>query len=64
MAWTEITRPRYDRDFARYASDLTDDEWALIERLTPSAKWLIRPRKTNLREVVNALLYLASAGSA
>ncbi len=64
MAWTEITRPRYDRDFARYASDLTDDEWALIERLTPSAKRLGRPRKTSLREVVNALLYLASAGCA
>lgn len=44
MAWTEITRPRYDRDFARYASNLTDEEWALIERLTPSAKRLGRPR--------------------
>lgn len=64
MAWTEITRPRYERDCARYASDLTDDEWALIEALTPAAKRIGRPRKTSLREIVNALLYLASAGCA
>jgi transposase len=64
MAWTEITRPRYERDCARYASDLTNDEWALIEPLTPAAKRIGRPRKTSLREVVNALLYLASAGCA
>ena len=31
MAWTEITRPKYQRDGLRYASDTTDEEWALIE---------------------------------
>ena len=31
MAWTEITRPKYQRDGLRYASDTTDAEWALIE---------------------------------
>jgi hypothetical protein len=30
MAWTEITRPKYQRDGLRYASDTTDEEWALI----------------------------------
>ncbi len=28
--WTEITRPNYERRGGRYASDLTDREWALI----------------------------------
>lgn len=30
MPWTEITRPEYDRRFLRYASDCSDDDWALI----------------------------------
>jgi transposase len=64
MAWTEITRPHYERRCARYASDLTDAEWALIAPMMPSANRIGRPRKTDLREVVNALLYLASSGGA
>ena len=28
MAWTEITRPKYQRDGLRYASDTTDAEWS------------------------------------
>src|ERR1700719_3615848 len=28
--WTEITRRKYEREGQRYASDLTDAEWALI----------------------------------
>jgi putative transposase len=37
--WIEITRPKYERAGRRYASDLTDAEWRLIERkrgLTPT----------------------------
>ena len=30
MAWTETTRDHYRRDALRYASDLTDPEWALV----------------------------------
>ena len=62
MAWTEITRRKYRRDGLRYASDLTDAEWALIEPLLPPASQLGRPRETDLRCVVNAILYLASTG--
>lgn len=62
MPWTEITRPQYERDCARYASDLTDEEWALIEPFMPAPNRIGRPRKTDLREVVNALLYMASTG--
>lgn len=60
--WTEITRANYDRSDLRYASDLTDAEWALIEAFLPPAKRLGRPRTTDLREVVNALLYMMRTG--
>ena len=62
MPWTETTRPQYERDCSRYASDLTDAEWALIAPHLPPAKDLGRPRTTDLREVVNALLYMVSTG--
>lgn len=60
--WTEITRPDYDRSGLRYASDLTDEEWALIAPFLPAPRRLGRPRTTNLREVVNAILYMATTG--
>jgi transposase len=62
MAWTEITRPHYVRDGLRYASDLTEAEWKLIEPLMPPRRLIGRPRKTDLRAVVNAILYMASTG--
>ena len=37
MPWTEITREQYRRDELRYASDMTDAEWGLMERLLPRA---------------------------
>lgn len=46
MAWTETTRPRYERPLRRYASDLTDREWVLIAPFLPPAKLTGRPRKT------------------
>jgi putative transposase len=64
MAWTGTTRPHYVRHCPRYASDLTDEEWSLIEPLMPSPSRIGRPRKTDLREVVNAPLYMASSGGA
>ena len=30
MAWTEITRAKYERQSGRYASNVTDQEWDLI----------------------------------
>jgi transposase len=62
MAWTEITRPKYRRDGLRYASDLTNGEWALIEPLMPAPSPIGRPRETSLRKVVEAILYMASTG--
>ena len=62
MAWTEITRLHYLREGLRYASDTTNDEWALIAPFMPEPRRLGRPRKTDLRAVVDAILYLASTG--
>src|ERR1700747_3186509 len=60
--WTEITRPKYEREGQRYASDLTDGEWALIEPHMPAVKRLGRPRATELRNVLDAILYIARTG--
>ena len=62
MPWTEITRRQYRRDGLRYASDMTDDEWALVEPFMPDEKSIGRPRSTNMRDLVNAILYMASTG--
>jgi len=62
MAWTEITRRQYRRDGLRYASDMTDAEWSLIAPFMPAANPIGRPRETDLRAVVNAILYMASTG--
>jgi transposase len=62
MAWTEITRRKYRRDGLRYASDTTDAEWAVIEPHMPPPADCGRPRGTSLREVVNAIFYIAQTG--
>lgn len=64
VAWTGIARREHSREGLRYPSDMTDAEWALLEPFIPPAKRGGRPRTTDMREVVNALLYLASAGCA
>lgn len=60
--WTEITRQQHCRDGQRYTSDLRDGEWALIAPLLPPERRLGRPRRTDLRRVVDAILYLLSGG--
>ena len=50
------------RALERYPSDLTDQEWAILEGLLPPAKPGGRPRTTDLREVVNALFYVNRTG--
>ena len=45
----------------RYPSDVTDEQWALIEPRIPVYPGG-RPRKTNVRDVVDALLYVLHTG--
>ncbi len=40
-----------------YPTDMTDDQWALVEPLIPPARPGGRPREVDIREVVNALFY-------
>ena len=60
--WTELHRKTYERVGARYPSDMTDGEWARLEPLIPAAKPGGRPRTTNMREAINAILYLLRTG--
>ena len=60
--WTTENRGRYDRDRLRYPSDLTDEEWKLVEPLIPPAKRGGDKRTVDIREVVNALMYVLSTG--
>lgn len=47
-----------------YPSDLTDEQWAVLEPLIPPARQNRggRPRDVNMREVVNSILYLNRSG--
>jgi putative transposase len=62
LAWTEITRGHYRRDGQRYASDLTDAEWRLVEPLLPARCRWGRPRVADLRAVLDGLLYILATG--
>ena len=60
--WNAENRARYNRDHLRYPSDLTDDEWALVEPEIPPGKRGGRRRSVPLREVVNGIMYVLSTG--
>jgi transposase len=60
--WTSKNRGRYDRSRLRYPSDLTDEEWALVEPLIPPARRGGNRRHVVVREVINGLMYILSTG--
>jgi transposase len=60
--WTNKNRARYDRSKLRYPSDLTDDEWKLVEPVIPPGKRGGDKRTVIMREVVNGLMYILSTG--
>jgi putative transposase len=45
-----------------YPSDLSDEEWLLTEPLVAQTAGPGRPRTVDIREVVNAILYLNKSG--
>jgi putative transposase len=47
-----------------YPTDLSDEQWEIIKPMIPLAKTGGRPRKTDMNEVLNALLYIVRAGCA
>ena len=54
--WTTKNRARYERKGLRYESDLTDEEYALIEPLLPPERSISR------RSLVNGILYVLTTG--
>ena len=48
--WRPDNRRLYERKCARYPSDLSDAEWALIAPLIAPAKRGGRPREVDVRE--------------
>lgn len=45
-----------------YLTDLTDDQWNLLQLLLPPAKPGGRPRAVDMREIINTILYLNRTG--
>jgi putative transposase len=60
--WIVSADRQYARLRRRYASEVTDAELALIAPLLPAAGRGGRKRTTELREVLNAILYLLRTG--
>lgn len=46
-----------------YPSDLTDAQWRVLEPLIPPAKSGGRPRRAEMRDIVDATLYVARNGA-
>jgi putative transposase len=45
-----------------YPTDLTDSQWDIIQEILPPAKSKGRPRSLDLRQVINAILYIVVGG--
>ena len=63
--WTAATHGRMaeiERKTKRYPTDLTDEEWVKIEPFLPKPAKTGRRREVDLREVLNAIRYLARTG--
>src|ERR1700687_4153866 len=45
-----------------YSTDMTNEQWDLLRPLLPKSSKRGRPRKVDLREGVNAILYLNRTG--
>ena len=60
--WTEEHRAMYKRPAGRSPSRMTDAEWAVLKPLIPPASTGGRPRKTDMREAMDAILFVLRTG--
>ena len=62
MVWKSDTRRDYARNRSGYASSTTDKEWKRILPQLPKEKARGRPRKHDLRRIVDGIFYLLQSG--
>lgn len=62
MPWSKTTRDEYRHSGRRFASEMTDAQWARLEPLLPRASRRGRPRKRSLRVIVEAIFYMTWSG--
>lgn len=60
--WTPTTREQHNRKTDRYQTDVTDEEWRVIEPHLPAAKSTGRPRSWPMREIINGIFYVMRSG--
>ena len=60
--WKPEHRVAAERRGLRYASDLSEEEWALLAPMIPPARRGGRRREVDVREVLNAILYVLWTG--
>ncbi len=60
--WTATTRAQHRRDGLRFASDLTDAEWSVLQPLLPPSSRIGRPSAWPMRDVVDAIFYVLRGG--
>ena len=60
--WTAEHRRNASRKGMRYPSDLTEDEWRLVEPFIPPARHGGRKRHVNVKEVLNSIFYVLATG--
>ena len=60
--WTDEHRAAHGQAGTGFPSDLTDPEWKRLEPLIPPARPGGRPRGTDMRQAMNAILYLLRTG--
>src|SRR3954464_11339380 len=49
-------------DRKAYSTDLSDEQWGIVEPFMPAPKKRGKKRTVDLREVVNAILYISRTG--
>jgi len=60
--WTAGHSRNASRKGMRYPSDLTDDEWRLVEPFIASARHGERKRYVDVRAVLNSIFYVLATG--
>jgi len=60
--WTPTTRKQHICKTNRYQTDLTDEEWRVIEPHLPTAKSTGRPWAWPMREIMNGIFYVMRSG--